>query len=780
MGRATKCKFAQCKQSYYIFPMDVDHTRMYSQTAMSPLARSAQNAWPQIVLILLLVSGIATGCSTPRDMVTVTDRPESTEEGADTEARLPTLPLTDFPAGYDTVRVRPFDLGKMWSIDRLPKAYFDSAYGVEVTDAWQEHAQYAALRFSDVCSGGFVSNTGLLVTNHHCAREHITAVSKDNESLANQGFVAATREDERSTPDLFVDQLIEVRDVTEDIYQGERQLRSYVRTERVEELQQRLTEEVKSEDDDMRVVVEALYRGARYKAYTYRRYTDIRLVMAPEQQIGFFGGDADNFTYPRYNMDVAFYRVYEDDEPITPERYFEWSYDDGSSEEMPVFAVGTPGTTSRLTTVSQMEYERDYGIPNRLAFLEPRIQAMEEFFAETNTEAWPEVRNTLLSLKNSRKSLKGQLEGIDAYLIARRTANERALQDSIRSVDTLRQRYGGLTRDMAQLQQARRSVERRSRAFNGFANTQIGSRVLTRAMYGYYMDQLNRGRATGTQLSDARREADSIQDWPLQVEQALIEQRLTDIRDAYGPQDPTMRRLFDGKSPEDWAKELASESRMRSQDGAQRLFDRGYRDSNDSSVELIEALAPLYFSVVEQVQDFNASEQSINARLNEARLTIFGPDHTAPDASSTLRVSDGRVQGYTVDTTDVPAYTTFDGLYTRAEEQGGEAFQLPERWLAVAADSTLRAAPLNMVSTVDIAGGSSGSPLVNADLELVGVLFDSNYEALPNRFLYRDEQARAIAVDSRGIVEALRRVYEADALVEELINGRADNVATRD
>lgn len=739
--------------------------------------------WPLYVLLVTLFAGGAiAGCSTPHDVVSVTDRPESTEEGADTEAKLPTLPLTEYPAGYDTVQTQPFDLGKMWSIDRLPDTHFSEAYEVGPTTEWREHMQYAALRFSDTCSGGFVSNTGLLVTNHHCAREHITAVSEEGESLTAQGFVASTRDAERPTPELFVDQLVEVRDVTDEIYRGATQLRSYVRTERVNQLEERLNKEAEQEDEDLRVAVEALYQGARYKAYTYHRYADVRLVMAPEQQVGFFGGDTDNFTYPRYNMDVAFYRVYENDEPVTPEWYFEWSYEAGSEERMPVFAVGTPGTTSRLTTVSQVKYEREQGIPDRLSFLEPRIAVMEQFFAESGTSAadWPALRNTLLSLKNTHKSLQGQLEGLDDYLIARRTANERALQDSIRSVDTLRQRYGGLTRDMSQLQRARSSIERRARAFNGFANTQVGSRVLTRAMYGYYMDQLNRSQGTSTQLGEARTEADSIKDWPLQVEQALIAQRLNDIRDAYGESDPTMRRLFEEKSPEDWAEELAEESRLRSQDGAQRIYNRGYRDSNDPSVRLVEGLAPLYFSVVEQLQDFRASEQSINARLNTARLALFGTDRIAPDASSTLRVSDGYVQGYTVDTTAVPAYTTFDGLYTRADEQDGEAFQLPERWQNASADSTLRATPLNLVSTVDISGGSSGSPLVNADLELVGVLFDSNYEALPNRFLYRTEQARAIAVDSRGVVEALRRVYQAEELVEELISGRADSVAVRE
>jgi hypothetical protein len=463
---------------------------------------------------------------------------------------------------------------------------------------------------------------------------------------------------------------------------------------------------------------------------------------------------------------------------VTPEHYFEWSSTQGSEAGSAVFAVGTPGSTSRLTTVSQVKYERDHGIPNRLAFIEPRIEAMEQFLTNADAGAWPELRNTALSLKNSQKSLRGQLNGIDAYLLARRTANERALQDSIRSVDTLRQHYRGLTRDMEQIQNAKGAVEQRARAFNGFANTQVGSRVLTRAMYGYYIDQLNSSRGVGEQLDAARREADSIADWPVQVERTLIAQRLTDIRGAYGPNDPTMQRLFGNKTPEEWAEELASESRLRTQDGAQRLYNQGYRDSDDPSVSLVEAIAPLYFSVVEQLQDFRASEQSINARLNQARLAVFGADQVAPDAAATLRISDGRVRGYMADSTEVPAYTTFGGMYERAQAKNAAPWDLPDRWQASAADSTLRAAPLNLVSTVDISGGSSGSPLVNADLELVGVVFDSNQPALPNRFLYRTEQARAIAVDSRGIIAALRHVYNAEALVQELVDGYT-NVAAR-
>ncbi|MES3630469.1 MAG: S46 family peptidase [Longimonas sp.] len=737
--------------------------------------------FPQGAIALIAVSfliAVASGCSAPRDTVPVVERPASTEEGPDVQARMPSQLLTEMPAGYDTVQVRPFDLGKMWAIDAVPQSYLNDEYGVDASDDWLSHMQRASLRFSDTCSGGFVSNTGLLVTNHHCAREHITAVSEEGEALGESGFVAGSLSEERETPDLFVDQLVEVEEVTDRIYRGARTLRSFVRRERVDSLERELNERAQERDETLRVSVEALYQGARYKAYTYRRYTDVRLVMAPEQQVGFFGGDTDNFTYPRYNLDVAFYRVYDEDEPITPERYFEWSHTAGSEADMAVFAAGTPGSTSRLTTVSQMKYQRDFSIPDQLRFLEPRIEAMEAFFEENSPADWPQLGNTLVSLKNSQKSLQGQLEGLDdPYFIARRTANERALQDSIRSVDSLRQHYSGLTRDMDQLQEARSSLNRRARAFNGFANTRVGSRIITRAMYGYYMDQLGGRRGTSNEIVEARREADQIEDWPAEVEQAAITQRLQEIRESYGSSDPTMQRIFEERTPLQWAEMLVEESRLSTQEGASRLFDRGYRDSNDPSVQLVEALAPLYFSVVEQIQDFNASEQSINARLNEARLIIFGSDRIAPDANATLRVSDGRVRGYQVDTTAIEPYTTFGGMYDRAADRQGGAWQLPERWMVHEADSTLRNTALNLVSTVDISGGSSGSPLVNDRLELVGVVFDSNYEALPNRFLYRDEQARAIAVDSRGIIEALRRVYNADSLVDELVNGRMQDVA---
>lgn len=743
---------------------------------MRYLSKLRSGSAVRTVALLAMVAILAVACSAPRDMVSVVDRPESTEGGAETEARLPTLPLTDMPAGYDTVAVRPFDLGKMWMLDNIPADHFADTYDIHPDEDWKTHMQQAALRFGTTCSAGFVSEDGLMVTNHHCARTHITAVQEQGERLDQDGFLASTPDEERATPDLHVDKLVDTRDVTNRIYRGARTLRSHVRTERVNSLERELNAQARERDANLRVSVVPTYRGARYKAYTYRRYTDVRLVMAPEQRIGFFGGDTDNFTYPRYNLDVAFYRVYEDDEPVRPTNHFTWSHERGSEAGMPVFTVGTPGSTDRLSTVSQMEYERDHGIPNQLTFLSNRIDVMKAFLEANPEEEAPDLRNTLFSLMNSRKNLEGQQVGLDdPHFIARRTANERALQDSIRSVDTLRQRYGGLTRDMEQLQQSKASVNRRGKAFNGFANTNIGSRILTRGMYGYYMSQLRRSRGAqrDAQLEQAITEADQIKDWPAEVEEQLLARRLEDLQDAYGASDPTMRQLFEDRTPREWAEYLVEESRLFTKEGADRLFDRGYRDSNDPSLRLIEGLAPLYFSIVEQQQDLRASEVSINARLNRARLAVFDERRIASDATSTPRISDGRVQGYTVDdTTHVAPYTTFEGLYTRADEKDGESWTLPSRWMEAASDSTFLNVPLNKVSTNDIAGGNSGSPLVNSDLELVGVAFDSNYEALPNRFLYRDEQARAISVDSRGIIAALERIYNADALVDELVQGR--------
>jgi len=730
---------------------------------------------------LLIVVGLASvflaGCGGSGETVSVpvVERPSQTESPEDTLADAPVAGAVSVPAAYDTVQAQRFDRGRMWTFENLPTAHFQDAYGVAPDDDWRTAAQRGALRFGSGCSASFVSPAGLVMTNHHCAREHITDVRRRGEALLENGFYAAAQSEERRAPNLHVDQLVEAEDVTQTVYEGLRQGRqagAQAREQRVESLREKMTAEAAERDSSLRVEIEALYQGARYTAYTYRRYQDVRLVMAPELQLGYFGGTEDNFTYPRYALDVAFFRVYTaEGEPLRPEHHFAWDLD-GARPNEPVFAVGHPGSTSRLEMVSQLEYQRAHELPHRLDVLRNRGSLLDTYIrAHPDSADRYDLRNTYFSIENTIKGQEGQLRGLqDPYLLARRGAAVQALQDSIGAVDSLRQRYGTIVDRIGRLQQSKVVMADRAGAFATFANLELGSRVLVRALHGYYYDFLRTRGAPPDRLQGIREDAEQVVDWPPGLERAFLIAQFGEIRDAYGADHPTVQRLFKTRTPEELASRLVEESALMDSTKFLNLLDEGYRKSDDPSVPVIEALAPMFLNVNRQMQDVRSSERTLNARLSQARLAVYGPA-IPPDATRSLRISDGRVQGYSYNGTTAPPFTTYHGLYDRYFSHNEAAWALPAQWVN-AVDSIDLGTPLNLVSTVDIAGGSSGSPLLNQDLEVVGVVFDSNMEALPNEYVYRRKGARAVAVDVRGLLEALRTVYEADRLVEEITGSR--------
>ena len=715
-------------------------------------------AWAVGAVFLAIV--VVAGCGTPRQTVTVAERPETP---TDTAAAAPdtTTTAVSIPSGYDTVQVGRFDRGKLWPFDQLPTDYFRSTYDVEVDQEWRTKAQRAALRFGDGCSASFVSSRGLVMTNHHCARESISAVSRSGESLLEEGFYADTLPRERRVPELHVDELVDVEDVTGRVRGGAgSDTPGGTRQQRIESLEAAMTEEAKTTDEALRVDIVSLYRGVKYVAHTYRRHEDVRLVMAPELQVGYFGGEPDNFTYPRFSLDVAFFRVYGDDgSPVRPEHHFSWNLD-GAPAGASVFVVGNPGSTSRLDMVSQMEYERDHRLPARLDVFRDRRALLQSYIANNPEEARTyDLQNTFFSLGNSIKSIEGRLRGLqDPYLLARRGAAVRALRDSMLAVDSLRQ-YESAIGQIERLQESKRILAEEDRAFLTFANLELGSRVLTRAIHGYYYDFLRTRGADPERLQNIRDDAEEIGNWPDDLERSFLVAQLDDIRSAYGPNHPTMQRLFRKRSVEELSAHLVENSALMDSTAFVKLLEEGYLKSDDPSVPVIEALAPLFLNTNRQMQDIQSTEETLNRRLSRARRAFYG-DRIPPDATFTLRLSDGVVKGYRYNGTTAPAHTNFYGLYDHYYSHGGSDWALPERWLSPP-DAFDLETPLNLVSTNDISGGSSGSPLLNDDLEVVGVVFDSNMEALPNEYLYRDKAARAISVDVRGIVEALRDVYEA-------------------
>jgi len=723
-------------------------------------------------LALLLAALLLAGCGPSRETATVATVTE-TAPSTETEAPEPE-PVTVVPAGFDTVTAQRFDRGKMWTFENAPVDYFEEEYGFRPDETWFRKARLGALRIPG-CSASFVSPHGLVMTNHHCGRESVSQVSQESEALLDNGFYAESLEEERKVPDFYVEQLVEIEDVTEKVnrrLQADNDTRGRNRERQIQQMQEEMTQEAKRRNEDLSVELVALYSGARYSAYTYERFDDVRLVMAPELSLGFFGGAPDNFTYPRYTLDVTFFRAYNDDgEPMTPKQHFSWD-EDGSSEGDPVFVVGNPGSTSRLSTVSQLKFTRDHSLPGQLDVLVTRAKILKPYI-----EAHPEkaeefgLRNTFFSIDNSVKNYRGQLRGLrDPYLIARRAKAEQALQDSIMAVDSLRSRYGNVLEEIEQLQRSKRVAAEKNNAFAAFSATSIGSRVLTRAVYGYFYDTLKRRGAASDRLEDIREDAMNIKDWPAEVEAPFIAARLREIRSAFGPNDPTVRKIMSNRTPDQIADSLVQTSALMDSTKYAQMLDKSFLSSDDPAVELIDAIAPLFFTTNQQMSDFNATEETLNGRLARARFAVVGTE-IPPDATFTLRLADGRVAGYEYNGTRAGAFTNYYGLYDHYYSYGNRNWTLPKRWVDRPDDLDLET-PLNLVSTNDITGGNSGSPLLNKDLEVVGLIFDSNIEALPNEFLYTTAKARAVSVDARGIVEALRDIYGADRIVTELLDGR--------
>lgn len=721
---------------------------------------------------VLLVALLLSACGPSKETATVAT---VTETAPSTEMEAPEPePVTVVPAGYDTVTAQRFDRGKMWTFENTPVDYFEAEYGFRPDDAWFRKARLGALRIPS-CSASFVSPHGLVMTNHHCGRESISKVSAGEENLLDAGFYAESLDDERKVPDFYVEQLVNIEDVTQRVQsriQEGGDTRGRNRQQAIQQMQEEMTAAAQRRDESLSVEIASLYSGARYSAYTYKKFEDVRLVMAPELKLGFFGGAPDNFTYPRYTLDVTFFRVYGDDgEPITPAQHFSWDLD-GSSEGDPVFVVGNPGSTSRLSTVSQLEFVRDNMLPGQLDVLETRAAILKPFVEQNPAVADSfDLRNTYFSVDNSVKNYRGQLRGLrDPYLIARRAKAEQALQDSIMAVDSLRGAYGSILEEIEQLQRSKRVAAKKNTAFAAFSSTALGSRIMTRAVYGYFYDTLKRRGAGSDRLESIREDALTIKDWPAEVEEPFIAARLREIQDAFGPNDPTVRSIMANRTPEEIAASLVEGSALMDSTAFAKMLDASFLSSKDPAVPLIQAIAPLFFTTNQQMSDFNSTEETLNGRLARARFAVVGTE-IPPDANFTLRLADGRVQNYAYNGTRAQAYTNFFGLYDHYYSYGNANWNLPERWIDIPEEFDLET-PLNLVSTNDITGGNSGSPLLNQDLEVVGLIFDSNIEALPNEFLYTTEKARAISVDARGILEATRDMYEAERLVEELVQGR--------
>ena len=665
------------------------------------------------------------------------------------------------------------EFGTMWTFDAPPLDYWEARYGFRPDQAWLDNLRLAAVRLPG-CSSSFVSEDGLVLTNHHCVRGCISQVSPQETNYLRTGFVAETRDQEVRCPGTYVDQLVSIEDVTARV-QG-----AVTATVAAEQVTQRnaATAALQTECEAAsgnRCQVVAFYNGGMYSLYQYRRYDDVRLVFAPELEKAAFGGDPDNFTYPRFDLDAAFLRAYENGEPVRPAHFLRWS-EAGAVEDEAVFVVGNPGSTGRLLTMAQMEYLRDVSYPASLADFQRRLDLLRALSAES-ADAARRHENTILGIENSQKATKGYLTGLlDAGIMARKAAFEGDFRARIAADGDLKARYGLAWDEIARAQAelATFATQNRHYALGGSA---LAGRALTLLRVAEQAVLPVERRLPGWNDAALERTRQSLlraQPVDVTLETRQLAMWLAVAQEELGERDLLVRALLAGRSPDAAAQALVSASTLGDPAAVRTLVEGGasaIAASTDPFLVAVSQFVSVADGFVRGAADLNAVVSANTAKLGQAIFAAYGTA-LPPDATFTLRISDGVVKGFPYNGTIAPYKTSFYGLYARnAEFDDRPPFQLPETWKKAESSLDLKT-PMNFVSTNDIIGGNSGSPVVNRAGEVVGVVFDGNIEMLPNRFIFTDEVSRCVSVHSMAIIEALRRVYDATHIADELQRAR--------
>lgn len=659
----------------------------------------------------------------------------------------------------------------MWTFDNLPAKQLREKYNFVASKQWLEHLQLASVRLADGGSGSFVSPDGLLLTNHHVARGQLQKNSTPEHDYIKNGFYAHTREQEIKSPDLEVAVLISTENVTDRI---ERQIKGITDEKQQFKARKAAMAEIEQESQKqtgLQSQVVTLYSGGEYWLYRYKRYTDIRIVFAPEQQAAFFGGDPDNFTYPRYDIDFALFRVYENGKPIHTDNYLKWNPKGAADGEL-VFVSGNPGSTRRLATVSQILFDRDVADPLILELIKNRIDTLEQYSSRGSEQARQAASETF-GLQNSQKAIKGERDALlNKQTFDKKRKEENDFRSLVMSNAQWKQQFGGAWEAIAG---AEHKYESRIRlqAFRGL-NSRLAQFAETIVDYVAEIKKPAGERLPGYQ--EARLDSLRLQLFsPAPIYPEFEKVKLAgslhlDIREL-GIDDPFLKLVLNGRTPEEAAAALIDGSRLSDPATRKQLVEGGEKAveaSNDPMIVLARKLDPMRREMIKwREENVTSVVEHAGEQLGKARFLVYGKS-TYPDATFTLRLSYGQVKGYPMNGTMAPSKTTFYGLYNRAigfDDRG--PFVLPHRYDQGRTKLSL-ATPLDFVTTNDIIGGNSGSPVVNRDGELVGLIFDGNIESLAGDYIYDETLNRAVAVHSAAIPEVLRKLYDVGPLLKEL------------
>nr|MBA3440807.1 S46 family peptidase [Pyrinomonadaceae bacterium] len=650
----------------------------------------------------------------------------------------------------------------MWPFNIVPRAEIKRRYGFDLSDAWLRKVQLASVRFNNGGSGSFVSPDGLVLTNHHIAADTLQKLSAPQKDLVKEGFYARTRAEELKAPDLELNVLVSLEDVTNRVNGAMKPGASAAEAQAARAAAISVIEEESQKATNLRSDVVTLYQGGQYNLYRYKKYTDVRLVFAPELGIAFFGGDPDNFMYPRYCLDMALFRVYENNQPARIENHFKWAKT-GAKEGDLVFVSGHPGTTQRLNTMAHLEYFRDTGYPLLLRYLE-RQHALLKNYSQQGVEQARRAQEELFSIENALKSFRGQYAGLrDKSLIGKKQQAEDRLRASILADQQKQKEYGAAWDQIAQARKGLSAYERDRRFLEsawGFNSTLFNT---ARSLVRLAAENERPNAERLPEYTDARRASLELQLYsPAPIYEEFERMKLADslrfMRGEYGANHPLVERVLNGKPPEERAAELIASTRLKDVSYRKELAAggrRGIEQSTDPMIVLARAVDEEARKVRKRYEEEVTSvERGAYAKIARA---LFATEGTKlyPDATFTLRLSYGAVRGYEENGKQVTPFTRFAGLFERAAQHGNQPpYQLPARWTAKKEALNLRT-PFNFVSTADIIGGNSGSPVINRDGELVGLIFDGNIQSLVGNFIFDETQNRSISVDSRGMIEAL-------------------------
>jgi hypothetical protein len=672
-------------------------------------------------------------------------------------------PRTFGPAGYVP------EFGTMWTFDAPPLEYWKTKYNFTADQKWLDHVRLASVRLPG-CSASFVSAEGLVMTNHHCARTCISAASPADTNYQRTGFVASSRQTEKRCQGLYVDQLQSVEDVTTRVRGKVTATAAAARVEQRDAEINAIQRECQ-QSTGMTCQVVGLYQGGMYSLYRYKRYSDVRLVMAPEEDVSFFGGDPDNFTFPRFDLDVTLLRVYENDQPHRPQDYLRWSAN-GAQEGELVFVTGNPGSTGRLLTVAQMEYLRDVSYPAQLAQLSRQINLLRGLVSQSE-QARRQYENALFSAENSQKAITGYFAGLtDEKIMARKRDFEKELRGRITADPKLRTEFGSAWAAIEAAQRELKSFAAQARYYNLTGSTllNLAAAVTRLPAQATLADSLRLPNFRGPALENLRRQLTSPIPVDTMLERLNLTTWLTAAQQELDPKDPLLVALLAGRKPEDAAVALLRGTKLADPQVRRALLEGGGSalvESTDPLIAVARKVETASLDIARRALRLNTLISANAEKVGQAQFAVYGKA-LPPDATFTLRISDGVVRGYPMNGTIAPFKTSFFGLYARsAEFDDKPPFKLPQRWHDRRTAVDLKT-PMNFVSTNDIIGGNSGSPVINRNAEVVGLIFDSNIQALPNRFIFTDEVARSVSVHSRAITEALRNVFQAAWIANEL------------